>query len=590
VLLVVLTTVRVFGQETFTPLIGENTIVFAHIDLRKIEIDTIKSQSEKLGVEFLKQLNFDEKSLKATRRELENELEKLDALVRPPYETITKIFGIQELAIIADLDLLENNIVGVLAVPWKGKTKNDTETLQSFLTTFLNTSSREIPENVVISDFLFFIFPAVPYSNQQQRQQLDEVTKLALIAWLQNITPSKDSPIQQGLQILEQDEIKIVAALPEKIKTRLVAAANILPDDIPKEIKGLLLFAAQKIEWAAASFSINALFSDETINNNVLLTLKTPKRTDALQLRSLMENAIEFGMNIARFGMEQEFKQEKNGINIPPLFFEFVKGLLRTLLPDVENDKLVFRLKSGGMFSKHAALANVSTAVSLTLPAIQAARETAMRMQCKNNIKQIILAFHNYYDTYSGLPPLYTVDKDGKPLHSWRVLILPFMEQTALYQKIRHNEPWDSEYNKQFHNINIDVYRCPTNPLAAQQNGSCCYSVIAGEGIIPAAKAGEQTCGTLARIIDGTSNVFAVVEVKEPFCWMDPTADINLEELLKGINNKEGRVGGFHPEGINVGLFDGSVWLLQNSTPKDILKAFGTRDGGEAINNSEFLR
>ncbi|MDR1271305.1 MAG: DUF1559 domain-containing protein, partial [Planctomycetaceae bacterium] len=195
------------------------------------------------------------------------------------------------------------------------------------------------------------------------------------------------------------------------------------------------------------------------------------------------------------------------------------------------------------------------------------------------------LAIHNYHDSMMVLPPLYTVDKDGKPLHSWRVLILPFMEQTDLYQKIRLNEPWNSEYNKQFHNAVVHVYRCEENPLAVKP-GMCCYSVIAGEGFVPAKEAqtaAMQADQTLARIADGTSNTLAVVEVKQPFCWMDPTADITLEELLKGINTKNGRVGGFHVGGINAALFDGSVRFLPNDIPKETLKALGTCKGGESV-------
>jgi len=78
-------------------------------------------------------------------------------------------------------------------------------------------------------------------------------------------------------------------------------------------------------------------------------------------------------------------------------------------------------------------------------------QEAARRMQCSSYSKGILLAFHNYSDTHGALPPLYTVDDEGKPLHSWRVLILPFLEQQDLYNQIRLDEPWDSEYNKQFH-------------------------------------------------------------------------------------------------------------------------------------------
>jgi prepilin-type processing-associated H-X9-DG protein len=570
VMFLVLTTVRVFGQETFAPLITDNTILFVHLDLRKIEIDTIKSQAGKLGEELLKQLHFDEKSFKATTRELNAELEKLDALVRPPYETITKKLGIQELAFISDVESLESGVTSVLVASWKNKTEDDLNILRSL---FAETGWNQVPL-VPSGDFLFL--PVLPVGGFN-----DDITKLAFIAWLQTITPSKDSRIHQGLQVLGQDEIKIVAALPDKLKTRL---ASVPLNELPKEIQGLLAFALQKIEWAAASFPLNALFSDEKLND-VFLTVKTVKRTDAVQLRSLLENAIEFGINAARFGIEQARTQGNVPPQyVPPLWFEFMKGVLRTLLPDVEGDKLIFRLKGEGVAAKQAVVAVAGIGVALTFPAIQAARETARGMQCKNRLKAITLAIHNYHDVYISLPPLYTVDKDGKPLHSWRVLILPFLEQSALYQKIRLDEAWDSEYNKQFHNTVIDVYRCDENPLA-QKTGMSCYSAIAGEGFIPAKKTGTTGMHgeTFARIADGTSNTLAVVEVKQPFCWMDPTADITLDELLKGINSKDGRVGSFHPNGINAAFFDGSVRFISNNIPQETLKALGTCNGGESV-------
>ena len=74
--------------------------------------------------------------------------------------------------------------------------------------------------------------------------------------------------------------------------------------------------------------------------------------------------------------------------------------------------------------------------IALMLPAQRRAREPARRSQCKNNLKQIGLALHNYHETYGAFPPAYTVDADGKRLHSWRTLILPYLDQAPLYDKI----------------------------------------------------------------------------------------------------------------------------------------------------------
>ena len=185
------------------------------------------------------------------------------------------------------------------------------------------------------------------------------------------------------------------------------------------------------------------------------------------------------------------------------------------------------------------------------------------------------LAFHTYADmtpqTY--LPPLYSMNADGKPLHSWRVYLLPFLEQTALYDQIRLNEPWDSPHNKQFHDMMPAVFQCPDNP-----GKGCCYATISGV-LVPVKDGDWNARSTMVWSAKGTSNQILIVEVKEPFNWMDPTADITLDELAKGIN-KAGRVGSFHPGGCNVGFGDGSVRFITDAVDGALLRALGDpRDG-----------
>ena len=86
----------------------------------------------------------------------------------------------------------------------------------------------------------------------------------------------------------------------------------------------------------------------------------------------------------------------------------------------------------------------VGLLTTLILPAVQSSREAARRTQCVNNLKQIGLAMHNYHATYDTFPPAGTVDAEGKPLLSWRVLLLPFLEQDALYRQFHLDEAWAS--------------------------------------------------------------------------------------------------------------------------------------------------
>jgi hypothetical protein len=85
---------------------------------------------------------------------------------------------------------------------------------------------------------------------------------------------------------------------------------------------------------------------------------------------------------------------------------------------------------------------------SLLLPAISKARGAAQRAQSTNNLKQIALALHNYHDVHKALPAAVMLGPDGKTKHSWRVAILPYIEQENVYKQYRFDEPWDSENNK----------------------------------------------------------------------------------------------------------------------------------------------
>ena len=152
---------------------------------------------------------------------------------------------------------------------------------------------------------------------------------------------------------------------------------------------------------------------------------------------------------------------------------------------------------------------------------------------------------------------------------------MPFIGQPTLHEQIRLNEPWDGTHNSQFHDRIIDVYSCPGNK-DIKGKANCTYAVIKdNKHCFPE---DGKTLG-FHSITDGPSNTIAVVEVKKPFCWMDPTADVTLDELKKGIN--KGRCGSFHPGGCHVGIFDASVQFISDTIDTKILRALATRNGGE---------
>lgn len=216
--------------------------------------------------------------------------------------------------------------------------------------------------------------------------------------------------------------------------------------------------------------------------------------------------------------------------------------------------------------------------VGLTLPAVQAAREAARRMQCSNNMKQIALALHNYESAYRSLPPAYTVDADGNRLHSWRTLILPFLEQQGLYDQIDFSKPWNHPDNLAAYENEIPCYKCPSGSLPP---GLTTYvAVVDEQGIF----FGPNPTG-FDKITDGLANTILVAETRDRHAvhWMEPN-DIDLNTYIDGmsrptvLNDHHA-----HTAGSNVALGDGSVRFLSSSTDAAQLKSLITKDGGERV-------
>jgi prepilin-type processing-associated H-X9-DG protein len=216
---------------------------------------------------------------------------------------------------------------------------------------------------------------------------------------------------------------------------------------------------------------------------------------------------------------------------------------------------------------------------ALLLPAVQSAREAARRSQCTNHLKQIVVALHNYHDTYGRFPSAVITDKDGRPMHSWRVAILPFLEQKPLYDQYDFNQPWDSPKNRALAGIPMGVYQCPSanNPTPTETN----YVMIVGKGTIgglPNEKVG------MADITDGTVNTILVVEVVGTgIQWMEPK-DLSIEELAARLNDGSAKcISSRHPGGANVAMADGSVRFLSNATDAQTLRRLVLRNDGQAV-------
>jgi hypothetical protein len=216
---------------------------------------------------------------------------------------------------------------------------------------------------------------------------------------------------------------------------------------------------------------------------------------------------------------------------------------------------------------------------ALVFPAIHSARTAARNMQSLNNEKQILLALHNYHDVNQTFPPAYIADKDGKPMTSWRVLILPYIEQQGLASQYDYSKPWDSPENMAVAQNMPAVYRSPFEESNPQNRTHTSYLFFGGKGSVF-----EKSPVSISSIIDGTSNTIVLAEVNNSgVIWTQPT-DLDAAQLdfvIRGTKDGQpGQLNTNSPRGLNVGFMDGSVRTLPKSTPAmDIKSAVDPADG-----------
>ena len=237
---------------------------------------------------------------------------------------------------------------------------------------------------------------------------------------------------------------------------------------------------------------------------------------------------------------------------------------LPMLKPKVVGDRLVLAFDDKAI-------------TSVLTPTLAKTRQAAARAQSTNNLKQMGLAMHNYHDVYKAFPPPANLSEQKKPLLSWRVHILPFIDGEALYKQFKLDEPWDSEHNKKLIPQMPEVYK---SPLAKNvPAGKTIYLAPAGPGMI---FEGPKAM-TIFKITDGTSNTIMIVEANDDnaVTWTKPDDyKPQKKDPAAPLLRKDAK--GFH-----VALADGSVRMLSSTIDADLLWSLLTAAGGEVIEEKQ---
>lgn len=191
----------------------------------------------------------------------------------------------------------------------------------------------------------------------------------------------------------------------------------------------------------------------------------------------------------------------------------------------------------------------------------------------------IALALLAYRRDHGTFPPAFTVDENGKPLHSWRVLILPFLgaEAKALYDQIRLDEPWDSEYNGALCAQAPDVFRCSI--VSESGEGETRYSVLLGDdGFFDESGVGKDPDEMAKLPGRDISRQFLLVERPDPICWTKPDSELKIADFM--TDDESGREKIF-PEDVDsldrklyVSRLDGAVRSFWSFSSQEEFESF----------------
>jgi hypothetical protein len=365
----------------------------------------------------------------------------------------------------------------------------------------------------------------------------------------------------------ERKEGPLAAALREAAgKHTLVAALNPEPvvrqfgDSIPQDARqGFQSLLKTRLVTLTVDL-------DDGLRGEARLDL--PDETEAKRARTAMLTVVTLGRTAFGQVTKQVSKEAEEGA---PRLDRFA-GLLRQVEEGLKETR-VRQEESRVVVRAHvkASLEDLGVAVD---EAVLRVREAAERVQSANNLKQLALAMHSYAAAKeSRFPPQAVYSPDGKPLLSWRVLVLPYLDQEALYKEFHLDEPWDGEHNKKLLARMPRVFAMSGQPAGATETY---YQGLVGKS---AFFDGKQGLRLPADFPDGTSNTIMLVEAAKAVPWTK-AEDVPFDpDPTKPLPKLGGRFRG----GFNAALCDGSVRFLRKTISDQTLRAAITRDGGEVL-------
>jgi hypothetical protein len=206
------------------------------------------------------------------------------------------------------------------------------------------------------------------------------------------------------------------------------------------------------------------------------------------------------------------------------------------------------------------------------------AKDKKDRERSKRRVDEIRDALYDYWDTNGVFPPDAIVGKAGKPLLSWRVLLLPHLGQDKLFKQFKLQEPWDSVHNKKLLDRMPSVYA----PGRGKTNNrySTFYQVFTGPGTIFEGHKGIRTTD----FTKGTSRTVMLAEAGEAVPWTKPA------DLVYDPHKPLPKLGGMFGGDFHILLGDGVVYYVKKGYNQKVMRALVTQVGGEVADYNDLNR
>lgn len=215
----------------------------------------------------------------------------------------------------------------------------------------------------------------------------------------------------------------------------------------------------------------------------------------------------------------------------------------------------------------------IGVGIALLAPAVQAARASSLKTKSAERLQLIAQAMQAYHNAHGSFPPAYLADANGKPKHSWRVLLLPYLGERQLYQQYDMNQPWDSPTNILLVSRMPSAYASPGDDSATISYETSYMVVVGRSTIFP----GANQSVTMGEVSDGPANTILVVEATESGVnWMEPK-DLDAAKMDYAINaGPTNCIRSHHPYGATAVFADGKTHYLTNDLPPEYIEALTT--------------